>query len=48
MGFFCVEPANYDVSMAAMICEMVGGDFEFMRYPTKDIPIQKMPSLNPV
>ena len=48
MGFVCMEPANYDVTMAAMICEMVRGDCEFMRYTTKDIPIQKIPSLNPV
>ena len=48
MVFICIQPSNDDVSMAALICEMAGGDFEFMRDPPKDIPNQIMPYLNPV
>ena len=48
MGFVCIQPSNDHVSMADMIREMAGGDYEFMRDPPKDMPNQIMPSLNPV
>ena len=47
MAFVCMQPANDGVLMAAMICEMDGGDCEFMRDPPKDMPNQIIPSLNP-
>ena len=43
-----MQPANDDVSMAAMIRNMAGGDFEFIRDPPNDMPNQIMLSLNPV
>ena len=46
MRFVCMQPANDDVSMAAMICEMAGGDCGFMRDPPKYMSNQIIPSLN--
>ena len=43
-----MRPANDDVLIAAMICEMAGGDCEFMIDPPKDMPNQIMPYMNPV